>query len=167
VRDSFALSDEAIVSPGTYTFHETGAEFESPKSQALWVAIAARFGSFYDGHRLTLGARPTWVASAHLRVGADYELTSIRFGVRKQRLVSHIARLRISAALNKSLSGRVFLQHNSILDAWSVHVRLRYLLAEGRDLYLVFDSRDVGGESQVETPANTLGVTAKYTHAIH
>lgn len=166
VQNSFNLSGEAIVPPGDYTFYEAAAAVESPKSRPLRLTIDGRLGSFYDGHRLAMGTRPTWVASAHLRVGADYEINSIRFGGRGQRLVSHIARLRISAALNKRLSGRAFFQRNSVLDAWSAHLRLRYMLAEGSDMYLVFDSRDVGGGSQEVTPMNSLGVTAKYTHAI-
>jgi hypothetical protein len=115
------------------------AVYLAPAGDRVRMNVDARAGTYFDGHRTQVILRPTWNASRHLELGADYQLSMLRFPVRGERDDISVARLRVRTAMDVRLSGNAFVQYNSSTDALDFNVRLRYALAEGTDLWLVYN----------------------------
>ncbi len=139
LREAFSLSDHVEVLPGAYTFIAAAASYDTPGGQPLRASVSAGGGAFYNGQRLTLGAKPTWVVSKYLTLSGSYEFNHIRFPDQAESFTAHVARLRIRAALNTRWSLSSLLQTNSAATAGLVNLRLRYNPREGSDFYLVID----------------------------
>jgi hypothetical protein len=114
---------------------------------------------------------PTWNPSRHLELGADYQLTRLRFSERDQGTDIHVLRLRARAALDARASGNAFLQYNSTTDRLALNVRLRYNFSEGTDLWLVYDEalateRPDDGVVPVIPRSQSRTLIVKYTHTL-
>ena len=68
-----------------------------------------------------------------------YEYSRIRFPDRDAGLHAHLLRFRIGLALDTQASANIFVQYNSVRDALSSNIRLRYNFREGNDLWLVYN----------------------------
>ncbi|PAP75449.1 carbohydrate binding family 9 domain-containing protein [Rubrivirga marina] len=137
LRNGFALSDDADVPAGTYTFASARASAGTPGGQPRRASVFAGGGAFYDGWRITAGVSPTWVVSKHLALYGTYELNRIGFPDRDQSFTAHVGRLRVRAALNTRWSLSSVAQVNSAARGGLLNLRLRYNPREGRDIYLV------------------------------
>src|SRR5207253_6459747 len=105
----------------------------------LRTALDARAGSYFDGTRRQVILTPTWNASPHLELGADYQLTSLRFAARGERDDIQLVRARVRAALDARLSANMFVQYNSTTHRLDANGRLRFAFEEGTDLWLVYN----------------------------
>jgi len=164
---AFALSDAVSIPSGSYAFYIASAAFETASSRRLRAYIDVEAGSFFDGRRSTIRIQPTWVASAHLRIGLGYEVTRLHFPEREERLTAHLGRLRVNAALNTKLSTQAFVQYNSTDARWSTNLRFRYNVREGTDLYVVFNRQVIADEQlaqPTEVPMESQALLVKYTH---
>jgi hypothetical protein len=124
---------------GEYSFYGVEAIFVTPMIRRILVQANVYAGSFYDGQRISIGLSPTWSVSSGLELNGTYQFEGIRFNSRDKRLNIHIARVRALAMLNTKLSVSAFIQYNSIIDAVTANIRLRYNPREGNDLYLVYN----------------------------
>jgi len=131
---------------------------------------ANRAGSYFDGRRAQVIVAPTWNVNRHLELGGDYQLTSLRFGARGQAEDIHLVRLRVNTALDIRASGNAFIQYNSTTRRMDFNVRFRYAIAEGTDVWLVYneglDTDRFRDEGLVPAPPRSLARTLllKYTH---
>jgi len=139
VAQPFRVGGEAEIPAGRYTYADLQVALQMSDGARLRTDIDARAGTFFDGTRVQLIAGPTWNASPHLELGADYQYTRLRFPDRDQKADIHLARLRVRSALDARLSGNAFVQYNSTTDRLDLNLRLRYNFAEGTDLWLVYD----------------------------
>src|SRR5436190_24300691 len=106
-----------------------------PAGAKLRTDIDVRAGSYFDGRRQQAIISPTWNASKHLELGADYQVTRLRFPVRQEKADIQLLRLRVRTAVNVRASGNAFIQYNSTTDRLDFNVRFRYNLREGTDLW--------------------------------
>jgi len=135
----FALSNDAEVPAGRYTFYRVGAAYHVSHTRLFQVRPSVEGGAFYDGWQVTLGVSPTWYVSPHLELTGSYQYSRIRFPDRDQKLDIHLARLRIGTALNTKVSTNAFVQFNSATHTASLNVRFRYNFREGNDLWIVYN----------------------------
>lgn len=168
VQNAFPIG-KATVPAGSYTFADLQLVYSMPSGKRIRTSIDARAGTYFDGTRAQVIASPTWNASSHLELGADYQHTRLRFSDRNQKENIHVARIRIRAAANSQISGNAFVQYNSTTDRADLNFRFRYAFAEGTDLWLVYNE---GIDTEIEelqpgvrsprSLARTL--ILKYTH---
>lgn len=168
VREPFELEEGVEVPIGSYWLHEGSLRYEAATGSLFRPEVRLSAGSFYDGWRVSFSADPTWNLSRHLELQANYELNVIRFPDRDQRLDSHLARLRLQAALDTHASASAFVQYNSVADVIGINVRLRYHFREGVDLWLVYDE---GVNTERSNPfgptlpmTNNRSLLLKFTH---
>jgi hypothetical protein len=136
---AFSLGDGVGVQPGIYRFLTVWFQYEPPTGSRLRTGFDARMGGFYDGYSSQFTFTPTWNLSRHLELGASYQVNVIRFPDRHTGLTAHVARLRVGAAASAKLSATAIAQINSVTDRFGLNLRLRYNLAEGRDIWLVYN----------------------------
>lgn len=135
----FMIGGEVQIPSGRHTYADFQAVWSMPQGRRLRASVDARAGTFFDGTRVQVIARPTWNISPQLELGADYQWSRLRFADRGQGTDIHLARLRIRTALDSHASGNAFVQYNSTTDRVDLNVRLRYNFAEGRDLWIVLN----------------------------
>ncbi len=170
VASPFLLGGGAEIPAGRYTFQRVRAEFGLPSRRRLRTSLGVEAGGLYDGRSVGLSVSPTWNASRHLNVGAEYQLDVFRAPARDQALDSHIFRLRLQLAMDPHLSLSTLAQYSSVVQRASFNVRLRYHVREGQDFWLVYDERLTRGLSdpaeRVEPRNNNRALLLKYTHTL-
>ena len=135
----FTIADKVTIPAGGYEFADLQLFLSMGAGNRLRTAMDLRGGTYFDGRRTQVILTPTWNASRHLELGADYQLSALRFPVRNQQVDIHVARVRIRTALNAQLSGNAFVQFNSTTSRLDANLRLRYAVAEGTDLWVVYN----------------------------
>ena len=138
VEQSFGLGDGVEVVAGDHSFIDAWFAIYAGPGRQLRPTVQARYGSFYDGSQLELISSLTWNLSRHLELSGGYNMNAIRFPDRGQSLDVHSATVRARIAANTRLQGTVLAQYNNIDDRLGLNVRLRYNIAEGRDIWLVY-----------------------------
>jgi hypothetical protein len=165
----FRIGGKIDIPAGSYSFADLQLVFLMPQGSRLRTNVDFRAGTYFDGRRAQVLLTPTWNVSPHLELGADYQLSLLRFDDRDQSANIHVARMRVRTALNARSSGNAFVQYNSTTDRLDFNVRLRYAFSEGTDLWLVYNEG-----LDTDRSADPLGVRPplslsralilKYTH---
>ena len=151
VWEEFSFEEGADVIPGNYTFYGLESLVNTPGGGKLSAYFVADAGSFYDGHRLSLAARPIWGISSDLSLTAYYQFNWIDFSKHGQELAMHIARLQALATLSTKFSASAFVQYNSAAHVVIMNARIRYNPREGNDIYLVYNDT-LNGDRFREVP---------------
>ncbi len=166
--ESFILSHSANVPAGYYVFGQFGGSYYMTHTAQKQIGGSFSLGSFYDGWKYSFGLVPKWYVSKHLELSSEYSYVNINFGSRNQNFHSHIARLRIRAALDTKLSANTFIQFDSVHHTLSANIRFRYKVAEGNDFWLVYNN-DLGNFdplSRLNSFAKNRTMLIKYTHTM-
>jgi hypothetical protein len=169
VSAPFSIGSHITIPAGSYAFDDVHAFYRMPTGSRLRTSIDVRTGRYFDGRRTQVLLQPTWNASRHLEIGLDYQLSALRFPVRGQSDDISVARLRLGTALDVKLSGNAFVQYNSASDALDFNVRFRYAMAEGTDLWLVYNAgldtdRAADGLGGLTPLLVSRSLMLKYTH---
>jgi hypothetical protein len=135
----FRIGERIAIPAGRHTFADLQLVWLASSGSRLRANVDFRAGTFFDGTRQQLIVAPTWNVSPHLELGGSYQLSRLRFPDRGQAEDIHLARLQVRTALNARASANAFVQYNSTNDRLDLNLRLRYNVAEGQDLWLVYD----------------------------
>ena len=135
----FSLGDGVSIPPGIHRYVTFWWNHQMSPGSRLRTGIDAKAGGFYDGSQLQFTLTPTWNVGPHLELGGRYQVNVLRFPKRNTGLDIHVAQLRVGAAANARISAVAIAQYNSVSDRLGLNLRLRYNVAEGRDLWLVWD----------------------------
>jgi hypothetical protein len=169
VVQPFSIGGQAEIPAGGYTFADLQVALSMPSGARFRTAVDARAGTYFDGTRAQLILTPTWNVAPQLELGGEYQVSVLRFPDRDQSANIQVARLRLRTALNAHASGNGFVQYNSTTDRLEFNVRLRYAVAEGTDLWLVYNegldterTRDLLGPTSPLSLSRSL--ILKYSH---
>ena len=169
IREEFAISGGASIVPGDYWFHQVELNVMAPRSARFRPSFAVGGGSFFDGTRIGISARPAWNPNRHLELGVDYDYNRVRFGERQERADLHVVRVRIQLALDVRLSLATLVQADNAEDALGVNARLRYNFREGRDLWIVYNEA-MNTDRPLVSPrlprTQSRAFLVKYTHTL-
>ena len=124
---------------GEYTYTSAELQYHSDESRRWGVDAEATVGEFFDGDSTQLEAGAWWVLSRHFRVAASYSTydVSADHGGIDWRLWS----VRLEYIHSATISASAYLQHNSSNGTTVVNLRLRWILPNDSDLFLVLNER--------------------------
>ena len=165
----FRIGNTVTIPAGSYQFADLQFVNTMPSGIRLRTDLDVRSGTYFDGRRTQLVVAPTWNVNRHLEVGGDYQLNLLRFSSRDQSANIHLLRLRVRTALDARASGNAFVQYNSTTNRIDLNVRLRYAIAEGTDLWLVYNegldtARDASHPERFNPLSLSRAVVLKYSH---
>ena len=167
----FTIGNTVHIPAGSYAFADVQIVNTMGSGRKLRADVDFRTGTYFDGSRTQVRVTPTWNLNRHLELGADYQLSALRFPVRNESANVQLLRLRVRTALDAKASGNAFLQYNSTAGRFDVNVRLRYNVSEGTDLWLVYNEgldTDRGIDPLQDTRMSPLSVSRalvlKYSH---
>jgi hypothetical protein len=166
----FTIGRTIRIPAGTYDFADLQIQYSRPSGDRLRTDVDFRAGTYFDGTRAQVIATPTWNASRHFELGADYQLTMLRFADRDLSENIQLVRLRVRTALDAKASGNAFVQYNSTTERVDFNVRFRYAVAEGTDLWVVYneglDVDRLGGLEARQPWSLSRALIVKYTHTL-
>jgi len=135
----FTIGGKVHIPAGVYDFADLQMVYSAATGARLRTDVNFRAGTYFDGKRVQVIVTPTWNASRHLELGAEYQLTRLDFPVRNENVDIQLLRFRIRTALNARASANAFVQYNSTTQRADINLRLRYAASEGTDLWLVYN----------------------------
>ncbi|MEL7833721.1 carbohydrate binding family 9 domain-containing protein [Fodinibius sp. Rm-B-1B1-1] len=166
---SFQLSDNAIIPAGEYWYQNLSISYGAPDGWKFRPEMNLQHGNFFDGNRTMASISTVWNLSKHFEINNEYEYNKVQFPSRNQRFDAHIARFRLKTALNTKLSLNSFIQYNSEVEKTSINARFRYNIAEGDDLWIVYDNVINTQRQQVNLPTLPLSgyqaLLVKFTYS--
>ncbi len=134
----FAIADGVTVPPGSYRFNRVLIQTAAASSRELRPALDVYFGEFYDGHLTQLLPSLGWSSPhGHLRIEASAELD---YGhLREGDFVFRLLGIRPIYAFTPNLVFSSFTQWDTVSSSLGTNNLLRWTIAPGRDLYLVWN----------------------------
>ena len=167
----FTIGNAVHIPAGSYDFADLQLVNTMGSGRRLRANVDFRTGTYFDGRRTQLRVTPTWNVNRHLELGADYQLSALRFPVRDQSANVQLLRLRVRTALDAKASGNAFLQYNSAAGRFDVNLRLRYNVSEGTDLWLVYNEGldterevDLLQQARLSPLSVARALVVKYSH---
>ncbi len=149
--EPFALDPRVVFPTGGYTFTSGEIDYYSDDSKRLGYNAEAVTGDFYDGTTRQLGGDLWYVFSPHVRASGGTSTVDVSspHGDLEWRLWS----VRLDYIHSSTMSASGYMQYNSSNGTKVLNLRMRWILPNDSDLYLVYnDSReDFTGAPELRT----------------
>jgi len=141
VRTEFPVFDIPL---STYTFHEGALKIFTSRNRKLQGEFEVGHGSFFDGTRTRVDAGLEWRPSHYLFVQVEYEFRDVNLPMagsptpRNDR-DTQLVRFRTTVQFTPDISWSTFAQYDNVSDSAGVNSRLRWIVRDGREFFVVFN----------------------------
>jgi hypothetical protein len=139
VPEAFDLSDKITIQPGEYLNTTGSLRYSTPQVNLTTLSSSLKIGTFYNGNLISTSISPELIFSKYFQMSGSYEYNHIDFPDLNKTFHAHVGRLSLASSLNVKLSFSAFAQINSLHNISTLNFRLRYNVADGNDLYLVYN----------------------------
>ncbi|MBW2497390.1 MAG: hypothetical protein JRF61_08980, partial [Deltaproteobacteria bacterium] len=158
----FYITDHIGIRPKDY--HYTGAvlQITTSRNRKLSGALALGYGGFYDTTAYRISPSISWRPSAHFVLAIEHDERQY-FGMkacngavddlgnplncepdpitgnsskRTTDFVTRVSRVRMKINFTPDISWETITQYDNVSDAWGAQSRFRWIIEEGRDLFL-------------------------------
>ncbi|MGE3277272.1 MAG: DUF5916 domain-containing protein [Vicinamibacterales bacterium] len=138
--EPFALRRDITLAPGSYTFNELSATFDSFRRRHLQLDVTATTGGFWDGSRDSLALTVNWRASAHLGIVSNYSVNWV--DLPQGTFTTHLLSTRLQTAFSNSLAVLTLVQYNRDTRQFASNVRFNWIPKPGTDFFIVYNETD-------------------------
>lgn len=159
VNEAFDLADSVLVEPGVYDATNIQLAFDSSPARPLVATFRTTFGGSFGGNVASVGGDLTWNPTPQLGMTAGYTRNDV--DLPNGAFVADIASLRGTVSFSTQATANVFVQYNSLDQAFITNIRFNYIYRPGSDLFLVFTEQR--GGSSLDQLENR-GLVAKLTY---
>jgi hypothetical protein len=134
----FVISSGVVLAPGAYDFETIRLGYNRGQQQTVSANMTLEFGTFYSGHKTTVGVSRGRVAVTNqLSVEPTYSLN--RVDVVEGRFTTHLTGARVTYTVTPLMFVSALLQHNSGTSSMSTNARLRWEYRPGSELFFVYN----------------------------
>ncbi len=133
----FEIHDGVVIDPGEYDFGRARLETSFANARELSGAVSFESGTFYDGLRVDAVASASWRPNAFLNASLSYQRSDV--DLEDGDFVAQIGRARLDLAFDERILWSNFVQVDNDSDTLGVNSRLRWILAPGREFYVVLN----------------------------
>lgn len=133
----FEIGDGLIIEAGSYDYARARIEFSSSLRRPVSGEITLETGTFYDGTRDDIELELAWRPSRWFNTSARYETSHVSLD--DGSLTTHLGTWRANVAFTPDIDWNNFVQFDNQSDSLGWNSRLRWILAPGRDLYIVWN----------------------------
>ena len=137
--EPFDLDGDLAFAPGAFTYTTTDIEYQTDESRRWGVTAEASLGEFFDGDSTQAEGGVWWVLSRHFRVAGSYATYDI--STSHGTLDWHLWSARLDYTHSATVSASAYVQYNSSNGTTVVNLRLRWILPNDSDLFLVLNER--------------------------
>jgi hypothetical protein len=137
LRVPFEISAGIVISPGDYSFGDSGVEIVTGTHRKFAGTLRIIDGDFYDGRRKTQFGDLTWRPTPHFRTNVSYEYNEVTLpaGDFETRLV----RLGFDVIFSSTWSWVNLIQYDNVSDTAGVNMRLHWIPQAGREVFFVIN----------------------------
>jgi hypothetical protein len=139
--NDFELGDDLVFPAGDYTFDSVRMSYSGDESRRWGCDASVTVGEFYDGDRSFIEGDLWFVLSRHFRVEGGYATYDI--STDHGDLDWQLWSFRIGYTHSATLSASTFVQYNSSTGTTVLNLRLRKILRNDSDLFIVFNQREI------------------------
>jgi len=129
---------------GRYHFDEGRIRLFASSNRPVGGELLVAYGSFFDGTRLQTEGIVTLRATKYVQLGLTYQYSNLRLPNGDENI--HVMRARLSLFMTPDVSWVTLVQYDSVSDSIGVNSRFRWIIEDGRELFLVvnqsLDTRD-------------------------
>ena len=162
ISDPFFITGHIGVPDSEYHFASVHLDLKSSRNRKLRGSLTIGYGGFYDGTGVRIAPTLEWRPSPHFLFGVDYDERQF-FGVRacsgavdglgdplecarnlsgdstirNTDFATRVGRFRVQINFTTDISWETFAQYDNVSDQVAAQSRFRWIIEEGRDLYLV------------------------------
>ena len=156
-------SREVVIPPGTYSFGETSAIFESGSQRDLTVDVTVRNGDFYDGSRTNLAGKLTWRQSKYFNVSASYDWNDI--DLPQGDFITRLTSLGAEINFSPTLYWVNLFQYDNVSEVLGVNARLVWIPTAGQEGLIVFNHslQDRDKDNSFVSELSDINVKLSYT----
>ncbi len=162
VTNSFTIfknidgSDSVVVASGTYAHSEGQIILMTNASKPIYVSTRSVLGGFFGGKRysnsFTLGVR------AGTKFNSEFTYRRNDVSLEDGNFITQLFSSRLTYSFNPKIYTQALIQYNSVIDVWSINMRLSILRTANTGLFLVYN------ESRKTGDLLYRGFTIKYSH---
>ncbi|MGB0618004.1 MAG: DUF5916 domain-containing protein [Myxococcota bacterium] len=128
---------------GRYHFDEGRIRVTTSANRRLVGTLLAGYGTFYDGTRARLSSDVTIRFTRNVQAGLIYGYDNLRLPGGDENI--HLLRARLSLFFTSDISWVTLVQYDSVSDQIGVNSRFRWIIEDGREVFVVlnqgFDAR--------------------------
>ena len=152
IRVEYEHRYEAVLTPfdnfdvalGRYHFDEVNLRLTASSNRPLSGQFFVGYGGFFDGTRVRTSSDVTLRLSKHLQTGIIYSFDNLRLPEGDENI--HVLRGRVSILFTPEISWITLVQFDNVSDTIGVNSRFRWIIEDGREVFLVlnqgFDTRE-------------------------
>jgi hypothetical protein len=138
--EEFELDESLVFPAGDYTFEFVRLSYESDRSRKWGGEASFVDGEFYDGDQRQLEGELWLVFNRHFRVNGSYATFDI--SAEHGAIDWQLWAFRLDYTCSSTLSASGFVQHNSSTGNTDLNLRLRKILRNDSDLFVVLNERE-------------------------
>jgi len=159
----FPVADAVGIQAGDYGWTRWALRLNSSNSRALAANLTTTVGNWYDGDLWQLRTGVDWRPSPFFTGGLNYSEDS--GSLSGGNFTVGIERMSLDFSLSPALSLENLIQSDNQSDSLGLQSRLRWIMEDGRELFLVIDSgwQELASGAIVSTGSD---VTVKVVYAV-
>lgn len=144
---------------GKYNFWEVGARFFTSRNRPLRLEVEAWHGTFFDGTRNRVDVDLEFRPSHYLFVELEYEFRDVNLpqsgtgligSTRRSDRDTQLIRFKVDVNFTPNIVWSNFVQYDNVSDQAGLNSRLRYILRDGREFFLVVNQGARTDDDEVE-----------------
>jgi len=147
-RHRYEFVDSAFeninVALGRYHFDDGEIKFTASRNRWVGGEFAVTHGTFFDGDRTRAQSDITFRLTKHIQTSLLYTVDDIRLPGGDELI--HLLSTRLSFFFTPDISWVTLLQFDNVSDSMGINSRLRWIIEDGREIFIVlnqgFDTRD-------------------------
>jgi len=137
VQEDFDIQDPVTIPAGAYDFVRVSADLETSDRRELDARLRVETGTYFGGERTDYSASLGWRASRFVELGCSYALNDV--DLEDGSFDVNIASLQLDLHLNPQASWSNYFQWDDVSENLGLNSRMRYIVAPGRDVFLVLN----------------------------
>jgi len=149
-------TDSVVVASGTYPHTEGQLIFITNASKPIYVSTRSVFGGFFGGTRVSNGV--TLGLRAGDKFNSEFSYRRNDVSLDDGDFITQLFSSRLTYTFTPKIYTQALIQYNSVIDTWSVNIRLSILRTANTGLFLVYN------ESRKTGTLLYRGFTIKYSH---
>ncbi|MBW1886248.1 MAG: hypothetical protein JRJ58_22170, partial [Deltaproteobacteria bacterium] len=162
ISDPFFITGHIGVPDGDYHFTAANVDLKTSRNRKLRGSLTIGYGGFYDGTGVRIAPTLEWRPSPHFLLAVDYDErqfwgvracsgaldgsgnpleckpnASLDSTIRNTDFATRVGRVRMQINFTTDISWETFAQYDNVSDQIAAQSRFRWIIEEGRDLFLV------------------------------
>ncbi|MDD3180199.1 MAG: carbohydrate binding family 9 domain-containing protein [Opitutaceae bacterium] len=135
--EPFQIYKGVVIRPGNYRFSRSVVDIATTRGRPWRGGIQVRGGSHYAGHIRYYQGNVEWRPSSHLYMGLNYTLQEIRLP--EGSFAARLGNFALNYTFSPNLSLNTFLQYDNKSRLFGTHLRLKWIVQPGNEVFLVLN----------------------------